>query len=108
MTENIPVPTDVNGFLVNLEEWTPTIAALLAEQEEIQLTKEHWAVVFFLRQYYSQHQKTPGQKVLVKHLANILNDPHKGNSLYLHTLFPKGPMRQASKIAGLPKPTRCL
>jgi tRNA 2-thiouridine synthesizing protein E len=32
----------------------------------------------------------------------------KGNSLYLYTLFPKGPAKQATKIAGLPKPARCI
>ena len=31
-----------------------------------------------------------------------------GNSRYLYRLFPKGPARQASKLAGLPKPAKCL
>ena len=101
-------PVDLNGFLINLNDWTPTVAELLATKEALSLTKEHWAIVIFLRQYYLQHHKTPGQRTLVKHLGDILNDPNKGNSLYLHKLFPKAPMRQACKIAGLPKPPHCL
>ena len=32
----------------------------------------------------------------------------KGNSRYLYKLFPKGPAKQATRIAGLPKPAKCI
>ena len=32
----------------------------------------------------------------------------KGNSRYLQRLFPGGPAKQISKIAGLPKPVKCI
>lgn len=99
---------DKEGFLVHLEDWTPDVALAIAAEDGLVLSKEHWAIIVFLRQFYLQHEKTPGIRVLVKHLSEILQDPQKGNSLYLHQLFPKGPARQASKIAGLPKPARCL
>ena len=34
--------------------------------------------------------------------------PEKGNSRYLYKLFPEGPAKQATKIAGLPKPVKCI
>ncbi|MGB0835445.1 MAG: TusE/DsrC/DsvC family sulfur relay protein, partial [Psychrobium sp.] len=34
--------------------------------------------------------------------------PEKGNSRYLYSLFPKGPAKQATRIAGLPKPAKCI
>jgi tRNA 2-thiouridine synthesizing protein E len=46
-------------------------------------------------------------RVLVKAMANEFG-PEKGNSRYLFKLFPKGPAKQATKIAGLPKPAKCL
>ena len=40
-------------------------------------------------------------------MANKFGE-EKGNSRYLYRLFPKGPAKQATKIAGLPKPVKCI
>jgi tRNA 2-thiouridine synthesizing protein E len=102
------IPTDSEGFLIDLTDWDPDVAEYLAAQDDITLSREHWAIIIFLRKYYLEHEKTPGLRILVKHLGIILNDEDKSNSLYLYQLFPKGPAKQASRIAGLPKPIRCL
>ena len=102
------VPVNADGFLVELTDWDPDVAQYLAAQDGITLSREHWAIIIFLRKYYLQHEKTPGIRALVKHLGSILDDETKSTSLYLHALFPKGPAKQASRIAGLPKPARCL
>jgi tRNA 2-thiouridine synthesizing protein E len=46
-------------------------------------------------------------RALVKAMASEFGS-EKGNSRYLFKLFPKGPAKQATKIAGLPKPAKCL
>jgi len=43
----------------------------------------------------------------VKAMALKLGED-KGNSRYLYRLFPEGPAKQATKIAGLPKPAKCI
>ena len=45
--------------------------------------------------------------MLVKAMAQKYGE-EKGNSRYLFRLFPEGPAKQATKIAGLPKPAKCL
>ena len=45
--------------------------------------------------------------MLVKAMASKFGE-EKGNSRYLYRLFPKGPAKQATKIAGLPKPVKCI
>ena len=50
---------------------------------------------------------TGGAKVLADTLINKFGE-EKGNSRYLYRLFPKGPAKQATKIAGLPKPVKCI
>ncbi|HAV2409472.1 TPA: TusE/DsrC/DsvC family sulfur relay protein, partial [Escherichia coli] len=50
---------------------------------------------------------SPAIRMLVKAMANKFGE-EKGNSRYLYRLFPKGPAKQATKIAGLPKPVKCI
>lgn len=98
---------DKAGYLLNLTDWTPDLAPLLAEQEHIVLSDNHWEVINFVRGFYLQFNTSPAMRALVKAMSNAFG-PEKGNSRYLFKLFPKGPAKQATKIAGLPKPAKCL
>jgi tRNA 2-thiouridine synthesizing protein E len=89
-----------------LADWNEAVANAIAQDDGLVLTTDHWQVIYFLRNFYQQYQIMPAMRVLVKELAKQMGT--KSNSIYLNSLFPKGLMRQASKIAGLPKPTRCI
>ena len=78
---------------------------VIAENEGITLSPEHWEVVRFVRDFYLEFNTSPAIRMLVKAMANKFGE-EKGNSRYLYRLFPKGPAKQATKIAGLPKYTR--
>jgi tRNA 2-thiouridine synthesizing protein E len=99
--------TDEEGYLVNLSEWNEDIAGVIAKQENVEMTANHWEVVNFLRDYYNEYQIAPAVRVLTKAIGKSLG-ADKGNSKYLYELFPYGPAKQACKIAGLPKPTGCV
>ena len=101
------IATDPQGYLQQLTDWHEDIARLLAEQEAISLTDAHWEVIYFVRDFYQTYQISPAMRVLVKALSQKYG-PEIGNSRYLFRLFPKGPAKQATKIAGLPKPVKCL
>ncbi len=101
------IATDKQGYLLNAQEWQPELAPLLAAEESIQLTDAHWEVVNFVRDFYIEFNTSPAIRVLVKAIGEKLGED-KGNSKYLYKLFPKGPAKQATKIAGLPKPARCI
>jgi TusE/DsrC/DsvC family sulfur relay protein len=103
----VSIETDEEGFLVNLSDWNPDVAAALAKGESIEMTDSHWEVINFLREYYDEYQIAPAVRVLTKAIGKKLG-PDKGNSKYLYDLFPYGPGKQACKIAGLPKPTGCI
>jgi len=98
---------DEEGYLVNLADWDEEIAKYLAVEEKVDMSENHWEVVNFLREYYSEYQIAPAIRVLTKAIAKKLG-PDKGNNKYLYELFPYGPAKQACKIAGLPKPTGCI
>jgi len=101
------VEHDNEGFLKDVSLWSPQLAAVIADAENIELNDDAWEVVNFLRLYYEQYQIAPGARILTKAIKDKLG-PDKGNSNYLYGLFPYGPGRQGCKIAGLPKPTGCI
>jgi tRNA 2-thiouridine synthesizing protein E len=105
--ENQALETTDQGFLVNLSDWNEAVAKRLAETNAIQLTPEHWEIIVFIRQYYQQFKHLPNARVFTKAVARELGEA-KGNSRYLHRLFPDGPLKYACKLAGLPKPPTCL
>lgn len=100
------IKTDKNGYLTDSSQWNLDIANLVAQIEGIKMTDDHWQVVKYVRQFYEEFNTSPSIRPLVKYLKKVL-DEDKSNSLYLQILFPEGPAKQATKIAGLPKPARC-
>ncbi|OHU87934.1 MULTISPECIES: TusE/DsrC/DsvC family sulfur relay protein [Pseudoalteromonas] len=101
------IETDKQGYLLDHTQWCTELAPIIAEQEGITLTNAHWEVVNFVRDFYEEYNTSPAIRMLVKAMAKALGED-KGNSMYLYKLFPKGPAKQATKIAGLPKPARCI
>jgi len=98
---------DEEGYLANLNEWEPAVAEVMAKDEGLELSDDHWEIINFLREYYEEYQIVFAVRVLTKAVGKKLGK-EKGNSKYLYELFPYGPGKQACKLAGLPKPTGCV
>ena len=105
--EGKEIETDNDGYLKESSQWSEALAVVIAEKEAIVLSPEHWEVVRFVRDFYLEFNTSPAIRMLVKAMANKFGE-EKGNSRYLYRLFPKGPAKQATKIAGLPKPVKCI
>lgn len=101
------IETDKEGYLLNHTDWQEDLVPMIAEQEGIELTDAHWEVILFVRNFYLEFNTSPAVRMLVKAIEKE-HGPEKGNSKYLFTLFRKGPAKQATKLAGLPKPAKCL
>lgn len=101
------IAVDKEGFLVDLTDWSPDVAAALAQAEGISLTAAHEEVLVTLRRFYAEFQLSPATRPLVKYIAAQLG-PEKGNSAYLNHLFKGTPAKLAAKLAGLPKPANCI
>jgi tRNA 2-thiouridine synthesizing protein E len=99
--------TTEQGFLVNASDWNEDVAVKLAEADRIELSPAHWEIIRFIRNYYFEFKHLPNARVFAKAIAKSLGED-KGNSRYLHRLFPDGPLKYACKLAGLPKPPTCL
>jgi len=101
------IETDKDGFLKNLEDWNDDVAAVLAAQEGIELTAEHWDAINVLKEFHLTFEVSPAMRPLVKFMGKKLG-AEKGKSIYLMTLFPPSPAKIGSKIAGLPRPDNCI
>jgi len=101
------IALDQHGYLADLQLWSEPLALEFARLENIQMSPEHWEVIWFVRDFYQEFKTSPAIRVLVKAIAAKLGSD-KGSSKYLFMLFPEGPAKQATRIAGLPKPARCL
>ena len=104
---NQEIETDSQGYLLDSQQWSEDLIPLLAEQEEIEITDEHLEIIRFLRAFYLEFNTSPAIRMLVKAVSQQFSE-EKGNSRYLYRLFPKGPAKQATKLAGLPKPVKCI
>lgn len=101
------VRLDDEGYLYDLDQWSPDVALMLAHQAQLTLTDAHWEIIYLLRDFYRQFQLSPAMRPLVKTVAARLGK-EKGRSIYLMQLFPGSPAKVAARLAGLPKPDNCL
>jgi len=101
------ISLDPEGFLKDHKQWNEDIAELLAKNDNTTLNERHWFVIKLLRNFYQTYQHFPSMRVLIKILKDASPD-FEINSSVLYTLFPKGPLKQGAKFAGLPKPPHCM
>lgn len=95
------VPTDREGYLQDLDDWSPDFARALAAREGLALTDEHWAVIRFLRDFWHEHGVQAQVRVMIRHFTGLWG-AERGSNHYLHLLFPiGGPQKQGNRLAGL-------
>lgn len=91
---------DEEGYLFSKKRWTPEWAPERADSLGIHpLTEDHWKVIMYIREYSQKHGIAPLSKVVCKNLG--ITEQH------FEQLYGEKPMRNASKIAGLERPTGC-
>ena len=100
-TTTYPATVDVNdeGYLTDPTQWTPDLAHEIASAEGITLTDKHFEVLNYLRERYFEDAPLTIRRVGKSGLVSIKE---------FYDLFPGGPLKVASKIAGIPKPASCV
>lgn len=93
---------DVNeeGYLTDMSQWNEAVAAAIAAEEGVgPLGDGHWKVIRYLRE-----QQAKGAALTIRGMgkSGIVTTKE------LYDLFPGGPLKKSSKIAGIPKPVGCI
>ena len=93
------IDVDDNGYLLNSKDWNEEIAKEIAKEEGIELTEKHFEVINFLRKSFEEGKQLSIRKIGKSGIVDIKE---------FYQLFPDGPLKKASKIAGIPKPAGCV
>jgi tRNA 2-thiouridine synthesizing protein E len=101
------IETNANGYLENQDDWNEDVAKAIAEDEGVTLNEKAWDVINYLREeYFENNGNQPNERHMVKHFKKVWTDLDKVDTKALYNLFPKGPAKEAGKIAGLPETRR--
>jgi len=101
-----PIDLDDEGFLVAADQWFPEVAEALADRDGVRLGDDHWWLIEFVRDHHARYGNPPLMRVLVA--EHRKRHPDSRGSRDLYRLFPEGPVREACRYGGLPKPDWCI
>lgn len=104
MQSDIQQLRDIDGYVVDPEDWDDDLAQTLAAEEDLVLTEEYWPIVRFMREYWEHHKVAPDVRHVIKHLVEDYSYDKKLAKQHLFKLFPYGYVKQACKIAGMKRP----
>lgn len=92
---------DVNeqGYLTDFSQWDKEVAVELAKDKEIELTDDHWKVIDYLQDKHNKEEALSIRGIKKSGVFNIKE---------FYKLFPGGPLKISTLIAGIPKPKSCI
>ena len=88
-----------DGYLKNLSQWNKEVGLEIAKEEGISMTDRHWDVITYLQDQFKQEKPLSIRSVGKSGVVSIKE---------FYELFPKGPLKISSRIAGIPKPASCI
>ncbi|MEZ6125981.1 MAG: TusE/DsrC/DsvC family sulfur relay protein [Planctomycetaceae bacterium] len=96
----VSVEVNEEGYFVDPSVWTEAMAHEIAKEEGIdELTEQHMKLLNYLRE-----QQANGVALTIRGV----NKSGVMTTKEFYSLFPGGPLKKASKIAGIPKPVGCI
>ena len=108
MNSDLNLPAlDQDGHLYNHEQWTEQVAQQLADTLEVNLTEDHYQILYAVRHFYQHYGHPPTTRPLIKYLQKTVDIRY--DNAYLMQAFNTGLVaRHINRISGLPKPANCL
>jgi len=96
---SINIERNNEGYLTNFKQWNMEVGLEIAKEEGITMTDRHWEVIAFLQDQYKKEIPLSVRKIGKSGVLSIKE---------FYELFPDGPLKISSKIAGIPKPVSCI
>ena len=94
------VNVNEEGYLTDVNQWDKDIAQEIANEEGVgALNDRHWAVINWLQEQDKNQVALTIRKLGKSGVTDIKE---------FYALFPGGPLKKATKIAGIKKPVGCI
>ena len=93
------VQVNEEGYMTNFSEWNKEIGEEIAKENNITLTPKHWEVINYIQTEFKNEVPLTIRKIGKSGVVDIKE---------FYALFPVGPLKTATKIAGIPKPASCI
>lgn len=88
-----------DGYLSDFSQWNREIGEEIAKSQEIEMTDRHWEVINWIQEQVKKGNPLSVRGVKKSGVVDIKE---------FYALFPKGPLKISTKIAGVPKPKSCI
>ncbi len=95
----VNVDVDAEGYMTDASQWTKEIAEGIAAEEGVELTDKHFELIEFLR-----NKVANGETLTIRGIGKS----GVVNAKEFYAMFPGAPLKKATKISGVPKPTSCI
>lgn len=96
----VNLDTTEDGYLNDLSQWNNEIAIEIAKEEGIEeLTAKHFEVITWLQEQVKADKALSVRGIKKSGVVDIKE---------FYALFPGGPLKKATRIAGVPKPKSCI
>ncbi|WP_029036249.1 TusE/DsrC/DsvC family sulfur relay protein [Salinimicrobium xinjiangense] len=93
------VKVNQEGYLLDFSQWNRTIGEQIAQAEGIVMTPRHWEVIEWLQEQVKADKALSIRGIKKSGVLDIKE---------FYALFPGGPLKISTKIAGVPKPKSCI
>jgi tRNA 2-thiouridine synthesizing protein E len=96
---NKEIEVNEEGYLLDFSQWNKEIGEELAGENDIEMTDKHWEVIDYIHDKYRNEEPLSIRGIKKSGIINIKE---------FYDLFPAGPLKKATLIAGIPKPKSCI
>ena len=97
--KQVEINVNEEGYLTDLSQWTKEIGNEIAKEHEIEMTDKHWEVINWIQEMVKADKALSVRGVKKSGVIDIKQ---------FYALFPGGPLKVSTKIAGVPKPKSCI
>jgi len=93
------ISVNEEGYLTDFTQWDEKVGETIAAEADITLSPRHWEVIKYLQNEHRNQVALSIRRVGQSGEVDIKE---------FYALFPKAPLKTATKIAGIPKPASCI